>query len=120
MTTRWTGGERGAATVLVVALAGLLLLVGAAAGVVGAIVAAHRAAQSAADLTALAGAASLAGHAGRDPCTTAEEVAAANGARLDGCVVHGSDVVVEVTVAGPHWLGQDQDLSARARAGPVR
>ncbi|QSR24384.1 hypothetical protein CFH99_01945 [Nocardioides aromaticivorans] len=100
-------------------MAGLLMLVGAAAGVVGAIVAAHRAAQSAADLTALAGAATLADHAGRDPCAAAGEVAVANGATLASCTVEGSDVVVEVTVGGPRWLGQDQDLSAQARAGPV-
>jgi secretion/DNA translocation related TadE-like protein len=110
--------HRGAATILTVAMAGLLLLVGAAAGVVGAIVAAHRGAQSAADLAALAGAAAVAGHAGGDPCATAGEVAVANGARLVSCAVEDADVVVEVTVRGPRWLGQDQDLSARARAGP--
>lgn len=111
--------ERGAATILVVAMAGLLMAVGAAAGVVGAIVVAHRTAQSAADLAALAGAEALAGHSGRDPCTSAGAVAAANGAGLGSCVVEDRDVVVEVTVAGPRWLGQDQDLSATARAGPA-
>ena len=112
-------GQRGAATVLAVAMAGLLMLVGAAAGVVGAIVVAHRGAQSAADLAALAGAGALADPAGRDPCAAAGEVAVANGAALTGCVVEASDVVVEVTVGGPRWLGQEQDLSARARAGPA-
>lgn len=111
--------QRGAASVLVVALAGVLLLVGAAAGVVGAIVVAHRAAQSAADLSALAGAAQLADPVGRDPCTTAGEVARANGADLVSCEVAGSDVTVEVRVSGPRWLGQDQDLVGRARAGPA-
>ena len=119
MTERRERAERGAATVLVVALAGVLVLVGAAAGVVGAIVAAHRAAQSAADLAALAGAAALAEHSGRDPCTTASEVASANDAVLDSCAVEDADVVVSVTVRGPRWLGQDQDLTARARAGPA-
>lgn len=110
--------SRGAATVLVVALAGLLLLVGAAAAVVGAIVVAHRTAQAAADLSALAGAATLAEHSGRDPCATAAEVAAANGAAVSSCTVEGQDVLVEVTVPGPRWLGQDHDLHAVARAGP--
>lgn len=119
MTVRGVHGERGAATVLVVAMAGLLLLIGAAAGVVGAIVAAHRSAQSAADLVALAGAATLADHSGRDPCAAAGEVAAANDARIGRCAVEDADVVVEVTVPGPRWLGQDQDLTARARAGPA-
>lgn len=119
MTVRRAHGQRGAATVLVVGMAGLLMLVGAAAGVVGAIVAAHRSAQSAADLAALAGAATFAEHTGRDPCAAAAEVAAANGALLDSCAVEGEDLVVEVTVGGPRWLGQDQDLRARARAGPA-
>lgn len=119
MSPPWRG-ERGAATLLTVAMAGLLLLVGSAAGVVGAIVTAHRTAQSAADLAALAGAATLADHSGRDPCGSAGEVAVANDARLDSCAVEDATVVVEVTVSGPRWLGQDQDLTARARAGPAR
>lgn len=110
--------DRGAATVLVVALAGLLLLVGAAAAVVGAIVVAHRTAQAAADLSALAGATVLADHSGRDPCAAAAEVAAANGAALTSCAVDGQDLLVGVTVPGPRWLGQERDLHAAARAGP--
>jgi hypothetical protein len=47
-------------------------------------------------------------------------VAAANGAALDSCVVDGFDVQVQVTVAGPRWLGQLHDLAAEARAGPGR
>ncbi|WP_408897715.1 Rv3654c family TadE-like protein [Nocardioides sp. R1-1] len=115
-------GQRGAATLLVVAMAGVLLLVGAATGVVGALVVAHRRAQAAADLSALAGAGSLAGTgngSGRAPCVVAAQVAEANGARLGSCRVDGGEVVVEVRVAGPRWLGQDQDLAAAARAGPA-
>ena len=48
--------QRGSATLLVLAMAGVLLLVGSALGVVAAMVRAHRVAQSAADLAALAGA----------------------------------------------------------------
>ena len=114
--------QRGAATVLAVAMAGVLLLIGSATGVVGAIVVAHRRAQAAADLAALAGATALAGgrvgHPGRDPCSAAAEVAEANGAALATCGVEGSDVVVEVLLSGPRWLGQDRDLVASARAGP--
>ncbi|GAA1515182.1 Rv3654c family TadE-like protein [Nocardioides humi] len=113
--------DRGAATVLAVALAGVLLLVGAATGLVGALLVAHRRAQAAADLSALAAATSLAGrvaHPGRDPCTEATDVAAANGAALVSCRIDGREVVVEVRVTGPRWLGQDQDLVAAARAGP--
>lgn len=112
--------QRGAATVLVVAMLGVLLLVGAASGVVAAIFVAQRKAQAAADLAALAGAATLAdlARSTRDPCVVAADVAVANDATLGSCSVEGHDVVVEVTVVGPHWLGQDDDLVAQARAGP--
>jgi secretion/DNA translocation related TadE-like protein len=100
-----------------VAVIGVLLLVGAALGVVAAMVHAHRMAQSAADLAALAGAQAQA--RGRDPCSAAVSIATANGATIDSCVVAGRDVRVRVTVVGPHWLGQRHDLSAQARAGPA-
>lgn len=109
--------ERGSATLLALAMIGVLVLVGAALGVVAAMIYAHRLAQSAADLTALAGA--EAGARGRDPCARAAALAVANDAALDSCTVQGRDVRVQVTVAGPHWLGQHHDLSAQARAGPV-
>lgn len=109
--------EGGSATLLVLAMAGVLLLVGAALGVVVAMVRAHRTAQSAADLAALAGAQAL--QRGGDPCGRAAEIATADGARLSGCSSRGSVVTVQVTVAGPHWLGQSADLSAEARAGPA-
>ncbi|KAB2807000.1 flp pilus-assembly TadE/G-like family protein [Pimelobacter simplex] len=97
-------------------MAGVLLLVGAATGVVGAIVVDHRRAQAAADLAALAAAAHP--DPGRDPCTTAARVATANGATLRSCRRDGPDVVVTVVVQGPRWLGQEGDLTASARAGP--
>lgn len=108
--------ERGGATVMALACAGVLLLIGAALGVVAAIVVTHRTAQSAADLAALAGAGAV---ASGDPCARAADVAAANGAVLSTCELHGRDVLVEVLVTGPRWLGQDADLTGRARAGPV-
>jgi secretion/DNA translocation related TadE-like protein len=108
--------QRGSATLPAVAFLGVVLLVGCALGVVAAMVRDHRSAQSAADLSALAAAAALAD--GRDPCPAGSGIAAANGGRLVGCVVDGRDVLVTVTVTGPHWLGQRYDLTARARAGP--
>jgi secretion/DNA translocation related TadE-like protein len=110
--------EAGAASLLVVTCAGLLLLVGCALSVVAAMVAAHRTAQTAADLAALAGATRLA--SGGDPCTAAQQVAHDNGARLTSCAVTDRDVTVEVEVTGPHWLGQRHDLAAQARAGPAQ
>jgi secretion/DNA translocation related TadE-like protein len=111
-------GEAGAATLLAVSLAGVLLLVGAALAVVGAMVAAHRQAQAAADLAALAGATAAA--RGDGPCQSARVVARLNDATVVACAVDGSDVTVQVRVPGPHWLGQAADLEARARAGPGR
>jgi secretion/DNA translocation related TadE-like protein len=110
-------GQRGSATLFAVAVVGLLALVGAALGVVGAMVHAHRVAQSAADLAALAGARAQA--RGGDPCAAATEIAQANGASVDSCAVEGYDVLLQVTVVGPRWLGQRHDLSAQARAGPA-
>jgi secretion/DNA translocation related TadE-like protein len=108
--------ERGGATVFVVACLGVLLLVGAALGVAAAAIAAHRTAQAAADLAALAAAADLAdGGAG---CPAGAVVAAANRAEQTACRVDGDEVVLDVVVDGPSWLGWTGDLTARARAGP--
>jgi secretion/DNA translocation related TadE-like protein len=109
-------GERGAATLLALAMTGVLLLVGAGLGVVGAMVADHRRAQAAADLAALAGAGASA--RGDPACVAAGELARLNDAELLECSVDGAEVRVRVRVAGPRWLGQDADLEARARAGP--
>jgi secretion/DNA translocation related TadE-like protein len=108
--------QRGSATLLAVSFLGVLLLVGAALGVVAAMVWAHRSAQAAADLAALAGATEL--RHGADACGRASEIAGANAADLTSCTVQGEAVVVEVTITGPRWLGQQGDLSAQARAGP--
>jgi secretion/DNA translocation related TadE-like protein len=113
-----SGRDRGAVTVLAVALLGVLLLLAAAFGVVEAMVAAHRRAQSAADLAALAGAEAL--QQVRAPCAAASAIAAANGASLDTCRVETDDVLVTVRVPGPRWLGQRGALTAQARAGPGR
>lgn len=108
--------EAGSATVLVLAMAGVLVLIGAALGTVAAMVQAHRLAQSGADLAALAGAQSLA--ARRDACDEARRIAEANDVHLDACRVVGREVLVTVRADGPRWLGQRSDLSAQARAGP--
>ncbi len=115
---RRSRGESGAATLLVIAMAGVLVLIGCALGVVQALVVAHRGAQAAADLAALAGAGAAA--RGEAPCAAAEAVADANGSDLVECGVAAGTVTVLVRVTGPHWLGQDADLEARARAGPSR
>jgi secretion/DNA translocation related TadE-like protein len=95
---------------------GLLVTVTVAtSGVVG-VVAAHRRAQSAADLGSLAGAAAL--QDGGDPCQRAGSIAKRNGASLRACEVDGWNVTVEV-VSTIRWPGGSLDLPARGRAGPV-
>ncbi|MCW2761150.1 MAG: pilus assembly protein TadE [Marmoricola sp.] len=108
--------EDGAGTVLAVAMMGLLVTV--TVGVSGAVgvVAAHRRAQSAADLASLAGAGAL--QDGGDPCQRAGVVAERNGAELRGCDVDGWDVAVVVARA-VRLPGGELDLEARGRAGPV-
>lgn len=109
--------ERGAATLLTLAMAGVLLFVTSALGVVGGLVVTQRRSQAAADLAALAGAHGL--QRGRDACRAAADVAAANGAALVGCDVTGREVMVRVRVRGPEAIGRTFDLTARARAGPA-
>jgi secretion/DNA translocation related TadE-like protein len=94
----------------------VLLLVGSALGVVAALVRAHRMAQTAADLSALA--AAVAHQRGGPACGEAARVAQANGADLAACHADGAAVEVAVVVTGPRWLGQHGDLEGTARAGP--
>lgn len=105
--------DDGAATVLVVAMAGLLMFVMAGLAAAGGLVTAQRRAQSAADLAALGGAARP-----TDACAEADRVAAANAADLDSCEVVGRDVTVVVSVPGPEVPWADVRVSAEARAGP--
>ena len=109
--------EDGAATVLAVSMLGLLVTVAVAAGGVVGVVAAHRAAQSAADLAALAGATAL--QDGRDACGQADEIARRNGAQLQGCRIKDWDVTVAVVVDTARLPGGVLDLEARGHAGPV-
>ncbi|MGY1820659.1 Rv3654c family TadE-like protein [Geodermatophilus sp. SYSU D00079] len=112
-------GQRGSATVWVVALAGVLAAVGVAAVLVGAAVVGRHRATGAADLAALA-AAEQAVRGRPDACSVAARVAAANTARLTSCGVDGA-AVVEVAVSVPVRLGPlgVRQATARARAGPV-
>jgi secretion/DNA translocation related TadE-like protein len=111
--------ERGSATVWMLALSGVLAVVGIAAVLVGAAAVARHRAGSAADLAALA-AAGQAVTGGPAACTTAADIAAANGAELTACTVDEA-AVVEVAVRVPVRLGGlgVRWATARARAGPV-
>lgn len=116
VTRRPSDNESGAASVLTLALLGVLVLVGLASAGVVAVVTGHRTAQAGADLAALAGAGAL--QDGGDACGTAAEVARRNRTTLEGCRVDDWEVVVEVAGEVPLLRGQVA-LRARARAGPV-
>lgn len=109
--------ERGAGAVLAVSMLGLLVTV--TVGVSGAVgvVGAHRQAQSAADLAALAGAGAL--QDGGAACARAAAIAERNGASLRRCRVQEWDVKVEVT-RSLRLPGGAVELAARGRAGPLR
>lgn len=108
-------GDDGGATVLVVAMAGVLVFVMVGLAAAGGLVTAQRRAQGAADLAALAGAGMP-----DDACAEAGRVAAANAAALDTCAVVGQDVSVTVSVAGPTVPWAEVRVTAEARAGPGR
>lgn len=107
--------ERGAAVVLVIGLTAVLAFVAAVSVGTVAIVLAHRRAQVAADLGALAAASAVQG--GADPCAAAERIADRHAAALTHCEVDGSSVVVTTAVTLLPALG-GMDVPARARAGP--
>jgi secretion/DNA translocation related TadE-like protein len=112
-------GERGSATVWVLALAGLLAVLAAAVVLVGAAVVARHRATTAADLAALAAAGrAVVGDA--DACAAARRIARADDAELESCTV-GTGTVAEVHVRVPVRLGPLglAGARARARAGPV-
>jgi secretion/DNA translocation related TadE-like protein len=107
--------EQGAAVILVIVSMTILLTVGTMLGFLAGVFRAHRHAQSAADLTALAGAQTL--MRGGNACRAAASFATANGSRLDRCQVVERDVLVSVRVDGPVWWGFAADPVAEARAG---
>ena len=105
--------EHGGATVLVVAMAGVLLAVTGGLAAVGGLVTAQRRAQAAADLAALAAATEPAA-----ACVEAARTASANDATLVGCRVAGQEVTVVVAVPGPAVPWRTVRVTAEARAGP--
>lgn len=110
--------DRGAATLVAVAVIAVLITVtGGMAGVGAAVLTRHRA-QAAADLAALAAAGRLADGI-QSACAQAGSVAGAMGAAVARCELDGLDVVVavEAPVGFGRWtLGPAR---AAARAGPV-
>ncbi len=109
--------DDGVASFVAVTLIGLLVLIGLAANFVVATAAAHRGAQAAADLAALAGAVTV--QSGGIPCVVAAEVATANHVSVTSCHLDGDHVVLAVRSDGPQLFGHRFEVSGRARAGPV-
>lgn len=116
--------DRGAGTVLVIALVAVAGILAATLALLGQGLLAGARARTAADLAALAGATVIAVPTGltvTDPraadlaCTAAADTAARNGATVIRCGASGGVVAVTVGVAGP--LGE---ATATARAGPAR
>ena len=110
-------GERGAVTVIMLAVfvVGAFLALGVAR--VGVAAGARARAETAADAAALAAADMLA--LGRGPSVALEaarETAAANGAQLVSCDCRGSETLAEVIVDLPAFVGAGDSVSARAKA----
>jgi secretion/DNA translocation related TadE-like protein len=110
--------DRGSASVIAVAMIGVLVTLTAALMYIGCAVAARHRAQSAADLAALAAAGRL--PLGTDAaCAHASAVARAMRSTVTRCEVDGLDVVVTVDVTvelGRFGLGAARGM---ARAGPL-
>ena len=113
-----TGGDRGAASILVLAIGLVLVAAGIAGAAVGAARVGRHQARTAADLGALAGAA-RAVEGAEVACGRAERFALANGARMVSCRVEGLEIVIAVQVTVTPLPGLTRYASAAARAGPV-
>ncbi|BCB81094.1 hypothetical protein GCM10022251_66930 [Phytohabitans flavus] len=111
--------DRGAATIMVLAVGLVLLALSAAGAAVGAARVARHEARAAADLGALAGAMRIL--EGPDTaCARAGELVSRNGGRLAACTVDGLDLIVAVEVDVTPLVGLTRTARAAARAGPIR
>jgi secretion/DNA translocation related TadE-like protein len=108
-------GERGAFTVLFVAVIVIACILVVSASRLGGALTARARAETAADAAALAAADSLATGAG-DATAQAERIAAAQGARLVSCDCSGTAAEVVVEVDGSIAASLPSPARARARA----
>ena len=121
------GPETGSASLWLLSFAMVVCLCAGAVVVIGVAVAARHRAATAADLSALAGAAALAGASPVSPndghdaaCAAAEAVVRANGARLVHCDVGGLtvEVVAAISLRAQVPAVAVGTVTATARAGP--
>lgn len=110
--------DRGSAAVLLLGVCLLAVVLAVGVGAVGAAVVARHRAQAAADLGALAAADVAIGRHPGVPCIAAAQVARANGAALEQCVVFGDDVAVRAVVRPLGAAARLGVAAASARAGP--
>ncbi|HEV2927931.1 MAG TPA: Rv3654c family TadE-like protein [Propionibacteriaceae bacterium] len=121
MTTgRPSGGERGSATVLMAAIMGVVVTLGAAAMVIAGYLVGHHRARSAADLAALSGAAAYS--RGDDACDQARRIAPPNRAEVTSCARTGDDIDFVITVrttvpVRSRLPGLPRSVEAEAHAG---
>jgi secretion/DNA translocation related TadE-like protein len=111
-------GDRGAASILLLAVGLLMVAAGVAGAAVGNTRVARHRAHNAADLGALAGA-MRAAYGEVDACSRAARFVALNGGRMTSCTVTGLEIVVRVQVEVRPLPGLDRQAEAVARAGPI-
>ena len=104
--------ERGSGSILAVAIVAAVLMLFSLVLPVATVLSAQQRVAGAADASALAAADIAVGIRAGSPCSIAATVAAANTARLDGCLVDGTTATVRVTAS---VLGFE--VSALATAG---
>jgi secretion/DNA translocation related TadE-like protein len=108
--------DRGSASVVMVAVIGVVVATTAGALVLAGVVRASHQARLGADLGAVAGAVRLRdGASASVSCAEAGRIASANGTSLQACSVSGSEVTVVVAASSSTW---PRLATARARAGP--
>jgi secretion/DNA translocation related TadE-like protein len=110
--------DRGAASILVLAVGLVLVAAGMAGAAIGTARVGRHEARTAADLGALAGAAEAI-YGESVACARAARFVAANGGQMTSCTVDGLDVVVGAAVPVHPMPGLVRQAVATARAGPV-
>jgi secretion/DNA translocation related TadE-like protein len=115
--------ERGSASVLMTGIVGVVVALSSAALLIAGYAVGYHRARSAADLSALAGAAAF--QQRRDACAQARQTARQNGARVERCDLVGDaiDFVITVRVSVTTRTRTPQlptKVAAEAHAGPVR
>lgn len=91
--------ERGSGSILAVAIVAAVLMLFSLVLPIATVLATQQRAAGAADAAALAAADVAVGIRSGSPCPVAATVAAANAARLDGCLVDGATATVRVTAS---------------------